>query len=1064
VLRWQRGRGDEDGMMIEKRRFGAVVMVLALLGVVGVASSARAAGGPPSAGGVPVTVTVSSTPQPVATGHALAYAITVVNRGKATATGVGLSLTLSRIGVGQLAAPAARSTLGNCTYTAPTETCSAGSLGSGSTWTVTVTGAVTAAAGTTVSNTVKVTGTESGSAISVSATTSTLVNPAVAPGFAQTQVVGGLNNPIALAFAPNGDIYIAEQGGSVVIYRNGAVLATPVISLNVFMHGETGLLGIAFDPNFATNGYMYLSYTLPVTSGATTNGYARLSRFTVVNGVASPASEVVLYTGDQAQNPNGTSGSYDHPGNDVKVGPDGKLWWSVGDNVPAQSNAQMLNNIYGKVLRFNLDGTVPNDNPFIHVNGAVPYIYAYGLRNPWRFTFLPTGQAMTVDTGSDYWEDIDTIAAGDNWGWPLKEGNCGSCGARNPAYAYGHLPTDGAISAITAYSGSNFPQAYNHVVFIGDYMRGDIQAIGFDPTYKTAVSDTTFDTTAGTIADLREGPDGNLYYVSIFEGTLTKISPVGPFPPVASASATPNAGNAPLATQFSSAGSTDPYGLALTYSWDFGDRSTPSNVANPTHTYTKKGTYTATLTVSNGKQSAQSQTQVVVGRTPPSASITAPNTYNAGDTVAFSGTANDAVDGTLPAYDYSWNVDFYSNGVAQPSWFADVPGPFYGPTPGLKSGTFTIPTDPSQTPSSFYRITLTVTDSAGIHTVVTKDLHPNTKSWSVGTNVNGIGFSVDGAWQTATYTPTDVVGVQHVLTGVTLAQTVGTNRYRFTGWADGSALSDAVTVGSGPGTYTAVYDPVQNTLPTGWASADVGAPFPAGNADYSPTSQSFYIDAAGADVWDPTDQFHYVYESLTGDGTIIARVRYQTYSDPWTKAGVMIKQSATAGAPFVDALVTPDFTALTPNINGVGCTPDGCLSPLPPMNPASGNGAAMQYTGDGAQSPASYPAGFASPNKWLKLQRAGNTFTAWLSADGTNWTQIGTTTVSMTGPVTIGLFDTSHNYGMLDTVAFDHIQISGSIAAPAALTPSQAPSKSPTRPTGTSQANHPRSATDPVSR
>src|SRR5689334_13096938 len=143
----------------------------------------------------------------------------------------------------------------------------------------------------------------------------------------------------------------------------------------------------------------------------------------------------------------------------------------------------------------------------------------------------------------------------------------------------------------------------------------------------------------------------------------------------------------------------------------------------------------------------------------------------------------------------------------------------------------------------------------------------------------------------------------------------------------------------------------------------------------------------------------------------------------------MIKQSATAGAPFVDVLVTPDFTPLTPNVNGVGCTPDGCLSPLPPVNPAMGNGAAMQYTGPGSHGTTSYPAGFSSPNKSLKLQRAGNTFTAWLSADGTNWTQIGTTTLAMTGPVTIGLFDTSHNFGMLDTVAFDNVQVTGATSA-----------------------------------
>jgi uncharacterized repeat protein (TIGR01451 family) len=1001
------------------------VMMVSSLGVIGgLATKAAAAAGP-------VSITVSSAPSPVATGQAIAFTVNVVNAGGSTATGVTLSETLTGVGLGQLAAPAIVSNLGSCSFASPVEKCTAASVAAGQTWTVTMTVAVTAAAGATVSDAATVTGTESSSAFSASATTSATASQTLAPGFAQTKLAGGLSKPVALDFAPGGDIYIAEQAGVIVDYHNGAVLPTPVLTLNVFFHGETGLLGLALDPNFATNGYMYVSYTVPVTtSSKTIVGYAQLSRFMVVNGVASPTSEHVYYRGNQTQNPDGSSGSYDHAGNDVKVGPDGRLWWSVGDNVPAISNAQMLNNIYGKVLRFNLDGSVPGDNPFIHVAGAVPYIYTYGLRNPWRFTFVPTGQAMTADTGSSYWEDLNTIGPGDNNGWPIKEGACGSCGYRNPAYAYGHLPTDAAASAIAAYSGSTFPQAYDHVVFVGDYLRRTIDAVTFDPTYKTEVSDTAFDSAAGTIADLQEGPDGNLYFVGVFEGTLSRVSAVGPFAPTAAAAATPNAGTGPLSTQFSSAGSSDPYGLPLTYSWDFGDGSAASTLANPSHTYTNNATYTATLTVSNGTQTAQARTQVVVGHTPPSASIVAQSTYNAGDTVAFEGTATDPVDGTLPSYDYTWKVDFHSNGVVQPSYFAEVPYPFYGPATGITTGSFQIPTDPSQIASSFYRITLTVTDSLGIKTVVTQDLHPNLTSWSAGANVPGAGYAVDGSWQSGPYSITDVVGVRHVLTGMPLAQTLAGNRYRFAGWADGSALNDTITAGAGAGSYTAEYDAVQNTMPSPWLSTDVGAPITAGTADYSSPDQSFYIDGAGADVYGANDQFHYVYQSLNGDGTIIARVRYQTNSSSWAKAGVMIKQAATAGTAFVDALVSPDVSPNTPNINGVGCTSNGCLAPLPPITPSMGNGVRMQYTGSKSATPQSYPTGFSSPNKWLELQRSGNTFTSWLSADGVTWTKIGSTSLTMTNPVTIGLFVTSHNIGEASTAAFDHVQVIGSTSPP----------------------------------
>ncbi len=837
--------------------------------------------------------------------------------------------------------------------------------------------------------------------------------PDLPSGFAKTQLASGLKNPSVFAFAPNGDIYIGEQGGAILIYRNGAVLPTPVVTLNTDGTGEKGLLGLALDPSFATNGYIYVSYT-------TTDEHAQLSRLTVVNGVASLASERVYLKGNQLQNSH-------HSANDLHIGPDGKLWWSVGDNVPSISNAQTLTNIYGKILRFNLDGTIPSDNPFVNIPGAVPAIYAYGLRNPFRFTFLPNGKAMTEDTGSSYWEEMDTIQPGGNYGWDFYEGNCGSCGYINPVYAYGHLPVDSAASAIAAYSGTVFPNQYDHVVFFGDYNRQDIEAVAFDPTYNTEISDTVFDSSAGTIADLQEGPDGNLYYMDIFEGTFSKIYPTGPFPPTASASASPNAGLAPLTTQFSSAGSSDPYGLPLTYSWNFGDGSPASTDANPTHTYGTNGTYTATLTVSNGTQTSTATTTVYVGDQAPVVTMTSPAvnaTYNGGDAITLSATATDAQDGTLPASAFTWQADFMSNGVVQPFYTSEVAHPFYGPTSGVTSGSFQIPTDLSNTPATFYRITLTVVDSLGIKTVVTRDIHPNLTTWSVSTNTPGAAYVVDGTWHTGPYTTQDVVGVKHVLTGVP-TQTIGSNRYRFADWSDGSALADSFTTTAASETFTANYDQTQSALPSPWQSADVGSPLMAGTADYAASDQTYYVDGAGADVYGANEQFHYVYQTLNGDGTIIARLRYQTESSPWAKAGVMITQSTAAGSPFVDALVAPNVSPNTPNINGVGCTANGCASPLPPITPPVGHGVHMQYTstGDKAVTSVTALAGYSSPNEWLKLQRAGNTFTSYYSTDGTKWTLIGSTSLTMSASVLIGLFVCSHNIGQPSTVAFDNVQV-----------------------------------------
>ncbi len=856
--------------------------------------------------------------------------------------------------------------------------------------------------------------------ISRAAATGNAAFPDLPPGFAKVELAKGLKNPTVFAFGPNGDIYIAQQRGAMLLDRGGVIQPTPVMTLNTDNLTETGVLGMALDPNFATNGYMYVAYTTP-------DEHAQLSQFTITGGgtTGSLASEVVYMRGNELQ-------SAHHSVNDVHIGPDGKLWVSVGDNDPAITNGQTLTNVYGKILRFNLDGSIPSDNPFVNVPGAVPSIYAYGLRNPFRFTFLPNGKAMTEDTGSNYWEEFDTIQPGGNYGWDFYEGNCFSCGYINPTYAYGHLPTDGAASAVAAYSGNVFPAQYAHTVFFGDYNRTDIEAVQFDPTYTTEISDTVFDSSVGTIADLQEGPDGDLYYVNIYEGQFWKIYPTGPFAPTAAASASPNAGLASLSVQFSSAGSNDPYNLPLSYSWDFGDGSAVSTSPNPSHVYVTNGTYTATLTVSNGTSSAQATTQVVVGNAPPAASIDSPlvgATYSAGDTISFSGSATDALDGTLPASDFTWQVDFIANGVVKPSYFYEVPGPFYGPVSGVSSGSFQIPTDNSNVPSSFYRITMTVTDSLGLSTVVTRDIHPNVTSWTVKSNVAGAKFFVDGTLQAGSYTTSDVVGVQHVLMGLP-DQVIGGTEYRLHGWADGSGQTDRFTAGASPATYTVVEDPVTSTLPAGWTSVDVGAPLMAGTTDYSTADQAFYLDGSGTDVYGTNDQFHYTYMTLTGDGTIIARVRYQTNSSPSAKAGVMFKETPTAGANYVAALVYPDVSPNTPNTNGVDCTPDGCAAPLPPIDPTIGKGVKMQYSTTGGISPTSPLANYLYPNKWLKLQRVGNTFTAYQSLDGATWSLIGKKTFTMATTATVGLFVTSHNTGQYSTVGFDNVSVSGAVTLP----------------------------------
>ena len=175
--------------------------------------------------------------------------------------------------------------------------------------------------------------------------------------------------------------------------------------------------------------------------------------------------------------------------------------------------------------------------------------------------------------------------------------------------------------------------------------------------------------------------------------------------------------------------------------------------------------------------------------------------------------------------------------------------------------------------------------------------------------------------------------------------------------------------------------------PSPWADSDVGSPALAGSASYA--TGVFTVNGGGSDIWGSTDQFNYVSQPLTGNGTIVARVTSQSNTDPWAKAGVMIKQSTTSNSPYALLAVTP------------------------------GNGIRFQYGFNTDVAGGSY----TFPNAWLKLTRSGNTITAYSSADGTTWTQVGTTTISMTNPVTIGLFTCAHNSGALTTATFDNVSV-----------------------------------------
>jgi len=248
-------------------------------------------------------------------------------------------------------------------------------------------------------------------------------------------VADGLFSPLVFIEAPDNTDrqFIVDQAGQIYIFTDSAMVETPFLDISdrVVVEGEKGLLGLAFHPDFASNGRFFLYYSGPL-SPAGPEGWDHtnyVSEFTVAPGedVADPASEVVLLAMDHPQG--------NHNAGMLAFGPDGYLYISVGDGGGGNDNGpghvedgngqDITQNLLGSILRIdvNTPGTyqIPSDNPFVGSDG-LDEIFAYGLRNPYRFSFAPEGNIIVADAGQELYEEINVVEAGGNYGWNIKEG------------------------------------------------------------------------------------------------------------------------------------------------------------------------------------------------------------------------------------------------------------------------------------------------------------------------------------------------------------------------------------------------------------------------------------------------------------------------------------------------------------------------------------------------------------------------------------------------------------------------------------------------------------------
>jgi glucose/arabinose dehydrogenase len=343
---------------------------------------------------------------------------------------------------------------------------------------------------------------------------------AVPAGFTRNESwITGLSSATAFAQAPDGRIFAAQQTGDLRVVKNGALLNAPMLSLTVDFSGERGLIGIALHPNFATNGYVYVYYTT-----AENGTHNRVSRFTASGDTAGSELKMIDL-------PALTSAT-NHNGGAMHFGIDGKLYVAVGDNANSAS-APLLTSVFGKMLRFNDDGTIPSDNPHYGTQtGQARAIWARGLRNPFTFAVQPgTGRIHINDVGQGTWEEINLGAPGANYGWPASEGPDNvTSGVTGPAFTYKHsaaAPAGSgpggffvgfAIAGGTFYpNAAPFPAPYRNSYYFADYVS---QFIGrFDWINNASYA---FATVSGDPVDLLAGADGALYLLT--RGGITRIS------------------------------------------------------------------------------------------------------------------------------------------------------------------------------------------------------------------------------------------------------------------------------------------------------------------------------------------------------------------------------------------------------------------------------------------------------------------------------------------------------------------------------------------------------------